>query len=440
MQKTAIRERNWPLVGLIVLAALTVALAVLAFSRTRDLSIANNTLTGIYQKAFYETCELTESMAINLNKLAVAGGSARETILSDIMRQAQGAEANIAVLPLGSPVTAPTMKFINQIGDFSDSLMRQLAQGGDISDDQYSTITQLSESAAQLTVGLGSLLDRYEAGDVTFAADFSGEQDLTPISNPAAEYPVLLYDGPFSDGVQGANFRAIEGLSEVTGEEATRLLREYVGADAVTSITLDGESVLDVPCYDFSLVANGYNLSAAVTKQGGRILYLLCSDAVAAQNLEVSDLIQKTQAFLLSRGYGSMDMNYYAQYDNILTVNYAATQNGVVLYPDLVKVQISMDNGAIIGVEAGNYLRNHVERSLALPALSETDAVKFVSPRLSVESVALCVIPYGLSERMCYEISATSAADAYLIYVDAMTGEEVEIMQVVTDGTGTLVM
>lgn len=440
MQRIAIRERNWPLVALVVLGVIAVALTMLAFARTRDLNTANNTITSIYSKAFYETCELTESMAVNLNKLGVAGGSARETILSDIIRQAQGAESNLAVLPVGTTVTAGTIKYVNQIGDFSQTLLRQLAQGTDISDEQYSTIAQLSETAARLTVGLGDLLDRYESGTVTFSGDLATEQDLTPISNEAADYPVLLYDGPFSDGAQGANFKALEGLPEVTGEEATRLLREYVGADAVTQLNLDGESVQDIPCYDFSLTANGYSLSAAVTKQGGRVMYILCADEVTAANLSVTDCLGKTQAFLLSRGYGSMDMNYYAQYDNILTVNYAATQNNVVLYPDLVKVQISMDNGAIIGVEAGNYLRNHADRTLEIPAISETDATKYVSPRLSVESVTLCVIPYGLAEKMCYEISATSAGDTYLIYVDAMTGEEVEIMQVVSDGTGTLVM
>ena len=77
MQKTAIRERNWTLVGLVGLGVIALALAVLAFSRTRDLNAANNTITGIYEKAFYETCELTESMAINLNKLAVASGGTR---------------------------------------------------------------------------------------------------------------------------------------------------------------------------------------------------------------------------------------------------------------------------------------------------------------------------------------------------------------------------
>lgn len=440
MQRAKTRDRDWSRAWIAALGALVVALSVLAFARTRDLNTANNTLANIYQKAFYETCELTESMAVNLSKLSAAGGSARETLLSDIIRQAQGAQVNLAVLPLGGEVTGATIKYVNQIGDFSETMLRKLAQGGDLSDDDYSTIAQLSETAARLTIGLGELLNRYEAGVVTFSGELTSEQDLAPISNPAADYPVLLYDGPFSDGARGDEFKALEGMDMVTGEEATRLLRAYVGEEAVTAISLDGDSVQDAPCYDFSLTANGYNLSASVTKKGGRVLYLLCSDEVANKNLSISDCIQRVQAFLLSRGYGAMEMNYYAEYGNVLTINYAAAENNVVLYPDLVKVQISMDNGAIIGVEAGNYLKNHAPRTIELPALSETDAVARLSPRLSVESVRLCVIPYGLSERLCYEVSATGGGNTYLIYVDAMTGEEVEIMQVVQDGVGALVM
>jgi spore germination protein len=440
MQKTSIRARDWTRAGLVAAGILVVALAVLSAARTRDLDVANTTLTGIYQKAFYETCELTESIAVNLNKLTVASGSARETILGDIMRQAQGAEANLALLPLGSVTTASTIKYINQVGDFSNALLTQIARGGEITDAQYSTIVQLSESAADLTIGLGGLLDRYERGEVSFAGEIAPEQDLSPISNPAAEYPVLLYDGPFSDGLEGADFKALSGTNEISAEEAQRALREFVGADAVSAISYEGESDLETLCYDFNLVANGYHMTASVTKRGGRVLYLLCADAVASENLSLAECFEKTRTFLISRGFGSMVMSYYAQYDGIVTVNYAAAQNDVVLYPDLVKVQISMDNGAIVGFEAGNYLRNHTERTLELPAITHDEAIAHINPRLRVESVGLCVIPLGTSERLCYEISATSGSDTYLIYVDAMTGQELEIMQVVDDSTGTLVM
>lgn len=427
-----------------VLAAMMAALALAGIStaavRTWQYYDSQNTLKGIYQKAFYETCELTESMAVNLSKLSVASGGARENLLSDIIRQAQGAQANLALLPLSSSATAATMKFINQVGDFSDSLLSRLAMGGNLTDDDSSTITTLSESAAELTLSFGRLLERYDAGQIILEGILIDDADLSPITDPASSYPALLYDGPFSDGAKGNVFKHLEGLNDITAADAERLLKEFVGADQVTDIRLDGESTLPTPTYEFSLTAAGRSLSAGVTKAGGKILYILCSDEITGQELTAAQCIDRADAFLLSRGYGDMVMSYHTQYGGIVTINYAAQQAGVTMYPDLIKLQVSMEDGMVIGLEAGNYLRNHVNRFLELPALTEEEAIAKLSAHLTAESARLCVIPYGMSEKLCYEINATSGSDAYLIYIDAMTGEEAEIMQIVTGGGGVLVM
>ena len=181
-----------------MMAALALAGIITAAVRTWQYYDSQNTLKGIYQKAFYETCELTESMAVNLSKLSVASGGARENLLSDIIHQAQGAQANLALLPLSSSATAATMKFINQVGDFSDSLLSRLAMGGYLTDDDFSTINTLSESAAELTLSFGRLLERYDAGQIILEGILIDDADLSPITDPASSYPALLYDGPCS--------------------------------------------------------------------------------------------------------------------------------------------------------------------------------------------------------------------------------------------------
>ena len=52
----------------------------------------------------------------------------------------------------------------------------------------------------------------------------------------------------------------------------------------------------------------------------------------------------------------------------------------------------------------------------------------------------LCVIPVNAGEALCYEIRATDGADTFLVYIDAKTGAERELMQVVSDASGSLVM
>ena len=422
------------------LTALTATTMVVAFVRTHQWDQATNRLRGIYQKALYESSELTEGMAVNFNKVSVAGGPARELLLTDVIRQAQGVQADLAVLPLSGSAIAPAMKYINQAGDFCQRLLTRLGEGDSLSSEDAANLTALSETAAQLSLALSAIIQEYEAGQWPLTDRLIQLESLSGESAPAVDYPTLLYDGPFSDGATGSEFKALAGMDEISAQEAEQLLRNYVGADRVTKIALDGESSLPTPCYGFSLEAGGYHLSAAVTKMGGQVLYLLCSDDVTGELLSLSQCFRAAETFLLSRGYSGMELNYYSQHDGILTANYAATQNGVTLYPDLVKIQISMADGAILGVEAGNYLRNHVPRSLDLPALTEAEARARVNPALSVESVRLCVIPTDAAEVYCYEISCSGKGGTYLVYLDAVTGAEVDIMQVVGDAQATLVM
>ena len=130
----------------------------------------------------------------------------------------------------------------------------------------------------------------------------------------------------------------------------------------------------------------------------------------------------------------------YSFYDGILTVNYAAVQNGVILYPDLIKLQLSAKDGAVIGLEAAHYLMNHAERTIELPVITEEEALSHLGALLTAQSVRLSVIPVNAGEALCYEIRATDGANTFLVYIDAATGAERELMQVVSDESGTLVM
>ena len=193
-------------------------------------------------------------------------------------------------------------------------------------------------------------------------------------------------------------------------------------------------------CYEYTLRLGDYQLSAGVTKAGGEVLYLLSDSAVDAVNLTDRQAVDAARAVLLARGYGEMEMSYYSRFEGIMTVNFAAVQNGVVLYPDLVKVQVSMADGAVVGLEAANYLMNHVPRTLEIPALSESDAIARIGGALTPVSARLCVIPENTSEYLCYEVKAASGQDTFLAYIDAMTGVERRLLQVISDENGAKVM
>ena len=435
-----IKHIDWARPLAAAMTALAIALLVLCFVQSDRLAKADARISASVQKAFYETCELTESMSVNLRKLLVAGdGGQMQHLLSEISRQAQGASGNLAVLPIGEDSISATLKFINQVGDFAESLSVRLANGGAIGTEDYHNISPLSENAAAFSVGMARLLEKVERGEVALdGSQAAGDESLYPLSNPAAEYPTLLYDGPFSDGIIGDQFKALEGLPGVTADEAKQALTAFIGN--VTEIVLTGEGSVPVECYEFDLTAGGSPLSAGVTKQGGKVLYILSDADVTEGGFTTGQLLDAAEAFLLSRGYGSMEMSYYSQYDGILTANYAAVQNGVILYPDLIKLQLSAKDGTVIGLEAAHYLMNHTERTIELPAITEEEALTHLGAQLTAQSVRLSIIPVNADEALCYEIRATDGVNTYLVYIDAATGAERELMQVGSDEYGSLVM
>ena len=196
MQKSLFRpsERDWPRALAAIFAALTVALLALGWAQTAKLNRAVERVNAVSRKAFYETCELTESMSVRLRKLLVAGDAGQmQALLGEISREAQGAASNLALLPAGEETVSATLKFINQTGDFASALSVRLASGGAVSDDDYRTISTLSESAARLSVAMAGLLARVESGEAVLdGSRAAGAENRYPLTPPAADYPTLL--------------------------------------------------------------------------------------------------------------------------------------------------------------------------------------------------------------------------------------------------------
>jgi len=434
-------KRNSLRAATAVLAALLVCMIVLNIARSEELEAARLRINAVYEKAFYETCELTEAISANYRKLLVAGdGMQMQVLLGEISRQTQGAAGNLALLPLGEETVSATIKFINQAEDFAETLSAKIAGDEEVSEADYAAMETLSESAAEFSVGLIKLLERFENGEAVFdAEDFTetGDETLYPLTGDAAQYPVLLYDGPFSDGEATGDYPMLKGAKEFSQAEAEAKLKAYIPAE---EIRYTGSSHPEVDCYEFQLMSDGVPISAGVTRQGGHILYLLPETGVNEAKLDAAALCDMARAFLISRSYGPMEMSYYSAYGGILTINFAAVQDGVILYPDLLKLQLSMETGQVIGLDAHGYLRCHRERSIPAPALTAEEAMQRVSPRLKAANARLCIIPQNNAEYLCYEIAASDSTGEFLVYVDAQTGVERDLMQVISRDNGTLVM
>lgn len=425
----------------VTLGLLCLVFLVVGLVQTQRADALTTQVSAVYQKALFESAELLDGARVNTQKVLISGDASRQqALLSDIARQTTGATDDLAVLPPGDEHLAASIKFVNQVSDYARVLEEKLAQGDPLTTADERNLSSVSQGLGDLTRMLGAALSGLEDGTLVIepndpALEKAGLSLPVDGENPEAPYPSLLYDGPFSDatGVDGAPLTGTP-VDQATAQAA---LVKFLGEERVQSAQFTGQSNMLGGVYEFTLETDTGTLTGGVTQAGGRVLYLLPDTVAGETNVSLAECVDLASQFLQSRGFGDMIVSYWQSEQNLVTCNFAAVQEDVILYPDLVKVQVSMGSGLVVGVETGAYLQNHRERNLPAPSLSEETVLASLNPALGVEGIRLALIPTDGGERFCYEIAATQKdGTGYLLYVDAVSGDEVNILQIVTDSVG----
>ena len=78
---------------------------------------------------------------------------------------------------------------------------------------------------------------------------------------------------------------------------------------------------------------------------------------------KTKDAIKKAEDFLKRIGFNNMEATYSMEDEGQMVINFAYKQENVLIYSDLVKVKLALDDGDIIGLEAQGFLTNHYERN-----------------------------------------------------------------------------
>ena len=312
---------------------------------------------------------------------------------------------------------------------------RKLDSGENITAEERENLKELSAYADQLSGQMEGIRAAMSSGTLNFSQAVStlSSSDggtyigdaMDDIEQSMSDLPTLIYDGPFSDHIMQAQPKMTSGKAEISLAEATQIAAEISGIAAEELTHTEDESGT-MPSYAFS---HGETI-ISITKYGGYLSYLLSSRYADETTIGYNEAIQQAQAYLDRIGYTNMTESYYSISDGICTINFAYTQDGVICYPDLIKVSVALDNGEITGVDARGYLMNHTERTIGPAKLTSAQAAESVSESLQIESVRPALIPTdSLGEQYCYEFKCKGGnGEDVLIYVDTTTGQEDNIL------------
>ena len=253
--------------------------------------------------------------------------------------------------------------------------------------------------------------------------------------------PSLVYDGPFSEHLTGRSPQYLAGKGTVTQDEARARAAAFLDLrPEIFELTSQGEG--ELPAWGFTAAVDGGELYVEVTRQGGQVLEVLSSRPVDEAVLTRAEALDMASAFLKARGFPAMKESYFIDQGDVLTIHFAALEGEVLCYPDLVKVAVALDNGDVVGFESAGFLMNHRTRQLSEAAISESAASQVVGSSLEILSHQLTLIPSGGEyEVLCHEFKCRTQEDTHvLIYVNAQTGQEEQILLLLEDESGTLAL
>lgn len=441
-QKRVVR-RYWPVAALSLLLAGALVWGGVGWSRERSLE---RSLVNEYTKTFYEVVGGMDTLEISLSKIIVsASPGSNLTLLSDISRQANSMLSNLSSLPVSHQAFSDTIKFVNQLGDFCGSLERPAGDGMPLSTQNMDTLIELHNICAGLSGELGAL----QREGVAFAPlDPASWLDGTSVDEAftglgqdesGVTYPTLIYDGPFSEGLQQQTAQGLTG--DAVDEEGARLAAaDFLGLDP-DSVRVTSAIQSKIQGVMLEADAAGGLTYLTVTLQGGHIQWMMEESGAAQEIVSVDRCVDNARVELEKLGYADLAVTWTQRYDGILIINFAYCADGVIFYPDLVKARVRMDDGSLCGLDATGWLMNHHDRPGQEPAITAEEAQKLVSPQLAVESMRLAVIPTGGGgENLCWEFKGDFGGDTFFVYIDSVTGREANIFRVINTDTGALVV
>ena len=411
-----------------------------------------------YNMAFYELVDYMQNVKTYLAKsLITTDDEHGAETLTHVWREANLAQTYLAMLPLESQELENTEKFLHQVSEYSYTLSRKNIDDVDLGEEDLNNLKNLYSYSVDLSNVLNQLSEDITGGRVTwddlkadgnklFAQQVSNvsQDSFGALEENFHEYAGLIYDGAFSEHLTSTEKKGLTGV-EIDEKAAREKAEQFIGKDRIKEITTyEVSENTDIAAYAFAIeTKEDQNIYISISKIGGWVIYMNSDRNVETEIISEEEAKAKAKEFLDLKGFINMRPTYYINQGGVSTVNFAYEQpysdQSVIIYPDLIKVKVALDNGEIIGVETTGYLNNHHQRTFATAQISMEQAKAKLNADAEITNQRLAIIPTEWStEIFCYEFQGKIDDIQFLSYINVETGEEEDTLVITNTGNGTL--
>ncbi|MDF2627722.1 MAG: hypothetical protein K0R39_1553 [Symbiobacteriaceae bacterium] len=406
-----------------------------------------------YMSAFHKlkwTSENIEERTARL--LATNDRDLQESLLADLRVYSAQAVEHMSVLPLVNTNHPRIENFLNTLREQSDLMHNRLNEGQSLTEQDWTLLTDMRKQSVFFEEELSNLLGIVRQGHIRWAdtvrvtgAGQSGTRN-TPIIKSVVALEKALTPPPGEENSlspQNDPLKAprVDPGPRVDQAKAIAAVKNFVDMPLKGEPTVTGVSDPEDQEHTFSLYfinavkENGTPLNFGISVHGGHVIYMLDGRAVKEKTFTVPQLVERARKMLEKRGYRNVSYISAAENDGTLVMDFAVVENGVAVMVDKIKVMLAMDNGELVGFDAKNYWINRHSRQLGRPKLNVDQARAHLAPRLKAEGggrLAL-IADRRYQERLVWEFRGSVDDQRFRVFLDASTGEEVDVQRIVGD-------
>lgn len=398
-----------------------------------------------YQRAFHE---LTYELDLLQDKigttLAMNSRSQLSPALADVWRITSEAHSNVGQLPLSLMPFNKTEEFLSKIGDFTYQTAIRDLEKEPLTDSEYETLKQLYSHASEIQQELRKVQHQVIENnlrwmDVELAlASEEKKMDNTiidgfkTVEKNVEEYSEANFGPEFTqmNAKKDEGFKYLQG-KEITPQQAKAVAKKFLAIEEEVNINVEENG--DGSDYGFySLVIDTPKQSSHIymdiTKKGGFPIWVINDRAIKEQKLSLNEATEKAKNYLKQHNFKDLELFESAQYDSIGVFTFVSKVNDVRVYPDSIRIKVSLDEGDVIGFSAQDYLMAHHKREIPKPAIGQEEASKKINPKVMIMEKRLAIINSETGDEvLCFEFLGTINNDTYRIYINSKDGTEEKV-------------
>lgn len=437
---------------IVVLIISTIITGYYAFTLKERYS---NSTNNNYTEAFSNVVNYINTIESYLAKSMISKSPEQASkTLTEIWKNSDLAMVYLSRIPMNDDGLSQTSKFLNQVSDYSYSLSRKSIGGEELSDEDFKNLKDLYKYSMDLEQTLNQLSEEIYNGSINwddlkidsnnkFAQAVDSINVFSNIDDNLNEYEGLIYDGAYSDHINKMEKLGLTG-DDIDEESAKNKVNDFFKDSEYSVKNIESNGFIenaDIPMYDFTVEFDNIEekCSISISKKGGHVVETSFDRNVNEEKISQQEANEIGKKYLSDKGFKNMKETYFVKQGNIVTINYAYNDEGVIIYPDLIKVKVALDNGQILGIETNGYLNSHTDRKKVTPKLTFQEAKEKLNPDLEILSEEMAIIPTEWkTEILCYEFKGKVNDKEFLVYINVDTGKEEDILVILDTPGGTL--